>query len=88
MNPTPIIAQAGDHGNFHEPLATNQGLLPYLMHGSWESLWDHENSHLDPCFRQAATAIARYALGGPYEPFYHPIYTLSPHTRSYGTEEL
>ncbi|PSR32863.1 MAG: hypothetical protein C7B46_12315 [Sulfobacillus benefaciens] len=63
-------------------LATNQGLRPYLMHGIWESLWDHENSHLDPRFRQAASAIAPYVLGGPEEPFYHLVYTLSPHTQT------
>jgi len=44
-------------------------LRAYLMHGVWESVWDHENSHLDPRFRDAAGPVgcARYGhqlIGG------------------------
>jgi len=47
--------------------------VPYLMHGIWESLWDHENSHIDSRFRQAASRLAPYIVGGPAEPFYRTL---------------
>ncbi len=45
-------------------------LRAYLMHGVWESVWDHENSHLDPRFKQAAGPVGAMVVNGPVEPFY------------------
>ena len=42
----------------------------YLMHGVWESVWDHENSHLDPRFKQTAAPVGAMVVSGPVEPFY------------------
>ncbi|WP_308389118.1 antibiotic biosynthesis monooxygenase [Acidithiobacillus sp. AMEEHan] len=52
----------------------NGALRSYLMHGVWESVWDHENSHLDPRFQQSFMAVAPYVVSGPVEPFYHTLY--------------
>jgi hypothetical protein len=46
------------------------GLRAYLMHGVWESVWDHENSHLDPRFQAAAGPVGAGVVIGPVEPFY------------------
>jgi hypothetical protein len=40
------------------------------MHGVWESVWDHENSHLDIRFMQSSTPVGAYVVAGPVEPFY------------------
>ncbi len=45
-------------------------LRAYLMHGVWESEWDHENSHLDGRFLAAAGPVGAAAVVGPVEPFY------------------
>lgn len=45
-------------------------LRAYLMHGVWESVWDHENSHLDPRFKAAAGPVGGGVAVGPVEPFY------------------
>ena len=45
-------------------------LRAYLMHGVWESVWDHENSHLDPRFLTAAGPVGAEVEIGPVEPFY------------------
>lgn len=45
-------------------------LRAYLMHGVWESVWDHENSHLDPRFKQTAAPVGAMVVAGPIEPFY------------------
>jgi hypothetical protein len=45
-------------------------LRAYLMHGVWQSVWDHENSHLDSRFQQAAAPVGAMVVGGPVEPFY------------------
>lgn len=45
----------------------------YLMHGVWRSVADHENSHLDPRFQQAAGPTGAYVIEGPVEPFYQTI---------------
>lgn len=45
-------------------------LRAYLMHGVWESVWDHENSHLDPRFKQTAAPVGAMVVNGPVEPFY------------------
>lgn len=43
----------------------------YIMHGVWESVWDHENSHLDIRFKQASMPVGALVIKGPVEPFYH-----------------
>lgn len=45
-------------------------LRSYMMHGVWESIWDHENSHLDPRFKLASTPVGAHVVAGPIEPFY------------------
>jgi len=45
-------------------------LRSYLFHGVWQSVWDHENSHLDPRFKAAATPVVGAVVIGPVEPFY------------------
>lgn len=45
-------------------------LRAYIMHGIWESVWDHENSHLDPRFKTAAAPVGAMVAIGPVEPFY------------------
>jgi len=42
----------------------------YLMHGVWESVADHENSHIDPRFKKAAGPVGALVIEGPVEPFY------------------
>lgn len=42
----------------------------YLMHGVWQSVMDHENSHLDVRFVQSSTPTGMYVIAGPVEPFY------------------
>jgi len=48
-------------------------LRSYLMHGVWESVADHENSHIDTRFQQAAGSVGAYVVVGPVEPFYDTI---------------
>jgi len=77
---------ASDNTHYRKPLSTEilMGLdnthlrIPYLMHGIWESLWDHENFHVDPRFRQAAGQLAPYIVGGPEEPFYRAVLEWAP----------
>ena len=45
----------------------------YLFHGVWESIYDHENSHIDPRFRADVMKIFPYITDGPVEPFYETI---------------
>lgn len=45
----------------------------YLFHGVWKSVADHENSHLDPRFMQAAAPVGAYVIAGPWEPFYQTM---------------
>jgi hypothetical protein len=45
-------------------------LRAYIMHGVWESYWDHENSHLDPRFLAAAGPVGAGVEISPVEPFY------------------
>jgi hypothetical protein len=60
---TEILANTNRYGS----------LRSYLMHGVWDSVWDHENSHLDPRFQQAFMQVAPYVVSGPSEPFYHTL---------------
>ncbi len=48
----------------------------YIMHGIWESVWDHENSHLDPRFKAAAGPVGAMVDIGPVEPFYSTQLTM------------
>jgi hypothetical protein len=48
-------------------------LRSYLMHGVWESVADHENSHIDSRFQAAAGPTGAYVVVGPVEPFYDTI---------------
>lgn len=48
-------------------------LRAYLMHGVWESVADHENSHIDVRFQKAAGPVGAYVVVGPVEPFYDTI---------------
>lgn len=51
--------------------ATPDGdLRAYIMHGIWESVWDHENSHFDPRFKAAEAGVGTMIKVGPVEPFY------------------
>ncbi|MHB1565757.1 MAG: hypothetical protein ACYCXG_03410 [Acidiferrobacter sp.] len=50
--------------------AADGELRAYIMHGVWESVWDHENSHLDPRFLAAAAPVGAGIEIGPVEPFY------------------
>ncbi len=40
------------------------------MHGVWESVWDHENSHLDARMQEAFGPVGAGVEVGPVEPFY------------------
>lgn len=69
---------ASDNRHYRKALSTeilrnvnaDGGLRAYLMHGIWESVWDHENSHLDPRFQAAAAPVGAAVVVGPVEPFY------------------
>ncbi len=50
-------------------------LRAYLMHGVWDSVWDHENSHLDPRFQRAAEPVGQMVVIGPVEPFYRTMFS-------------
>ena len=52
---------------------TDESLCSYLFHGVWESVYDHENSHLDKRFLEAITPIIAHVVTGPVEPFYKTI---------------
>ncbi|UTV80900.1 hypothetical protein MQE22_12950 [Acidithiobacillus sp. YTS05] len=78
------VGQAGsrDNRDYRKAVSTEilvntepyGSLRNYLMHGVWESVWDHENSHLDPRFQHAFMAVAPYVVSGPVEPFYHTLF--------------
>lgn len=57
---TEILRNARPHGDLRD----------YIMHGVWESYWDHENSHLDPRFLAASGPVGAGVEVGPIEPFY------------------
>lgn len=72
------LAGARDNRDYRKALSTeilrkatpDGDLRAYIMHGIWESVWDHENSHLDPRFQQAAGPVGAMVEVGPVEPFY------------------
>ncbi len=69
---------AADNRHYRKALSTeilrnaraDGEMRAYLMHGVWESVWDHENSHLDPRFLSAAGPVGARVEIGPVEPFY------------------
>jgi len=44
-----------------------------LFHGTWESVYDHENSHSDIRFRKGIMTMLPFVVDGPMEPFYKTI---------------
>jgi len=48
-------------------------LRAYILHGTWESVADHENSHIDHRFQEALAPVGGYVVVGPVEPFYDTI---------------
>jgi hypothetical protein len=69
---------ASDNRHYRKALSTeilrnvhaDGDLRAYLLHGVWESVWDHENSHLDPRFQAAVAPVGAAVMVGPVEPFY------------------
>lgn len=53
-----------------ENIQPDNGIRAYLMHGVWETILDHENSHLDPRFKKGAGQVGSYFTAMPVEPFY------------------
>jgi hypothetical protein len=45
----------------------------YLFHGVWNSIADHENSHIDGRFMKASQPLGVYIVAGPVEPFYQTV---------------
>lgn len=74
------IGQAGAQDNNHyrkavtteilQNISATGGTRNYVMHGVWESVMDHENSHIDTRFRQRSGPVGTYIIAGPVEPFY------------------
>ncbi|MFP4007196.1 MAG: hypothetical protein ACLFV6_04205 [Spirulinaceae cyanobacterium] len=72
------LAGAADNRHYRKAVTTeilrnafpDGDLRAYLMHGVWESVWDRENSHLDPRFKQTAAPVGAMVVSGPVEPFY------------------
>lgn len=48
-------------------------LRAFILHGTWESVADHENSHIDHRFQEAIAPVGAYVVVGPVEPFYDTI---------------
>jgi hypothetical protein len=76
-----LIGQAGTADNTYYRRAVTTEILQnlleekstarsYLMHGVWQSIPDHENSHLDIRFQQSSMPTGTYVIAGPVEPFY------------------
>ncbi len=82
-NPKFPVGIPGSYQNLHYRKAIATEILQsafsdgdkthYLFHGVWESLYDHENSHIDPRFRADVMKIFPYIIDGPVEPFYETI---------------
>lgn len=82
-NPKFPVGKPGSYQNLHYRKAIATEILQsaftdgekthYLFHGVWESLYDHENSHIDPRFRADVMKIFPYIVDGPVEPFYETI---------------
>ena len=45
----------------------------YLFHGVWNSIADHENSHIDSRFIKASGPVGAFVIAGPIEPFYQTM---------------
>ncbi len=75
--------QPGSYQNTHYRQAVTTEILQsafssgdkthYLFHGTWQTVWDHENSHIDIRFRQAVMKLIPYIVEGPVEPFYKTV---------------
>lgn len=52
---------------------TDGDLRSYIMHGVWENMYDHENSHIDPRFLTSSGPVGAYVVSGPVEPFYDTL---------------
>ncbi len=63
---TEILRGAKTQGNYRN----------YIMHGVWESYWDHENSHIDKRFKAAAAPVGAFVIKGPVEPFYTILFQI------------
>ncbi len=82
-NPKFKFGIPGSYQNLHYRKAVTTEILQsafsdnekthYLFHGVWESVYDHENSHIDPRFRANVMKIFPYIIQGPVEPFYETI---------------
>lgn len=81
-NPSFPNGRAGSMENhyYHNAITTeilqnisDEPLCQYLFHGVWESIYDHENSHLDKRFLESLVPMAPYIIIGPVEPFYVTI---------------
>ena len=74
------IGQAGAQDNKYyrkavtteilQNISATGGTRNYVMHGVWQSVMDHENSHIDLRFRQRSGSVGTYIIAGPVEPFY------------------
>ncbi len=74
------IGQAGAQDNKYyrkavtteilQNISATGGTRNYVMHGVWQSVMDHENSHIDLRFRQRSGPVGTYIIAGPVEPFY------------------
>ncbi|UJS26387.1 hypothetical protein [Thiothrix winogradskyi] len=75
------LAGAADNTYYRKAVTTeilqnafyDGNLRSYIMHGVWESMYDHENSHIDTRFQQASGPVGAYVVVGPVEPFYNTI---------------
>jgi len=83
-NPKFPVGIPGSYQNLHYRKAISTEILQsafsdgnkkthYLFHGVWESLYDHENSHIDPRFRADVMKLFPFIVEGPIEPFYETI---------------
>ena len=82
-NPRFPEGQPGSYQNRHYRKAVTTEILQsafseggkthYLFHGTWQTVWDHENSHLDIRFREAVMTLFPYIVEGPVEPFYKTV---------------
>ena len=79
IDPTGLGQEGRDDNNHYRKAVTTEilqnisatgGTRNYVMHGVWQSVMDHENSHIDTRFRQRSGPVGTYIIAGPVEPFY------------------
>jgi hypothetical protein len=81
------LAGAKDNSYYRKAVSTeilrnafaDGDLRAYLFHGVWQSVWDHENSHLDARFQAAVGPVGGAVIIGPVEPFYQARITTINH---------